>query len=152
MCCKEHQSTSYIASAVMLYIQQQGCVDVSHDANMITFSSGNSSITQMARCFIILFWPASGPCLLSQFWGCLTICIRNVRSCRHPEQSDAFGWFLSSELVTLSVCARCLVVSLDLFFCARQLRFSMTAIKKWSLCLWTLLSVTSTPWSGFRCY
>ena len=39
----------------MLYIQQQACVDVNPDAHMITFSSGNSSITQMARCFIILF-------------------------------------------------------------------------------------------------
>ena len=50
-CCKEHQSTSYVVSMVMLHIQKQGCVDVNHDANTITFSSGNSSI---ALCFNIL--------------------------------------------------------------------------------------------------
>ena len=54
MCCKAHQSTSYIVSLVMLYIQQQGCVDVDHDAKMVTLSSGDSSITQIALCFNIL--------------------------------------------------------------------------------------------------
>jgi len=34
----------------MLSVQQQSCVDVYH-----AFSSGSSSITQMARWFIILF-------------------------------------------------------------------------------------------------
>ncbi len=38
----------------MLYIQQQGCVDVDHDAKMVTLSSGDSSITQIALCFNIL--------------------------------------------------------------------------------------------------
>ncbi len=55
ICCKAPWSTSYIVSVVMLSVQQQSCVDVYHDVDMITFSSGSSSITQMARWFIILF-------------------------------------------------------------------------------------------------
>lgn len=41
----------------MLCIQQQGRVDVNLDANLITFSNGNSSITQIVLCFNILLEP-----------------------------------------------------------------------------------------------
>lgn len=51
----------------------------------------------------------------------------------------------------LSVCARCLAVRLGVSFCARQLRLSMPAIKKLSLCVEALFSVIYTHRSGFRC-
>lgn len=86
-------------------------------------------------------WRAGSSSCLTCFWRLLIEpvfelawpWIRNVKSGRHPEQWDALGWFLSSELVMLSVCARCLVFSFDVSFCARQPRLSMTAMKNWSL-------------------
>ena len=131
---------------------QQSCVHVYiyHGAAMITFSSGSSCITQMARCFNIFF----DLLLALANWANFEVAwpygleMSRVAGIQNNEMH------LDDSCLNNELCSAC-VPGVWLFFeasfCARQLRFSMTAVKKWSLCLWAFLSVISTRWFGFRC-